>query len=396
MGRRDARERKILIVEDEAKISRLLEIELESEGYQVTKADNGLDALEAYRSQEVDLILLDVMLPGMSGIELLRRIRAHDSHTAVLLLTAKSSVEDKVSGLDLGANDYITKPFQIEELLARIRAALRLQGKPHPEEETAGDWLTAADLKLNEGTREVIRDGRRIDLTPREFDLLVYLLKNKRQVLNREQILAAVWGTIITVIPTSLMYTYVTSAKNRSWRHARAHSHRSRRRLRAERDPMKLSSKIHLYSSVLMAAILIVMNLSVYYVFSKMTVDSQLEQAEAEAGSIVRSIAHSVATIPIDDLLRSYVPADGKIQFVPADSKAKSPYVTSSGEDMDELKLPYNANKQVEQIRYEGMRYVLVSLPVIWSDGAVYNIQFPAALPLRWRRCRCCGSCWWP
>jgi len=185
---------KVLIVEDEAKISRLLEIELESEGYQVTKADNGLDALEAYRSQEVDLILLDVMLPGMSGIELLRRIRAHDSHTAVLLLTAKSSVEDKVSGLDLGANDYITKPFQIEELLARIRAALRLQGKTHPEEEAAGEWLTAADLKLNEGTREVIRDGRRIDLTPREFDLLVYLLKNKRQVLNREQILAAVWG----------------------------------------------------------------------------------------------------------------------------------------------------------------------------------------------------------
>lgn len=185
---------KILIVEDEAKISRLLEIELESEGYQVTKADNGLDALEAYRSQDVDLILLDVMLPGMSGIELLRRIRAHDSHTAVLLLTAKSSVEDKVSGLDLGANDYITKPFQIEELLARIRAALRLQGKQDPDEQAAGEWLTAADLKLNEGTREVIRDGRRIDLTPREFDLLVYLLKNKRQVLNREQILAAVWG----------------------------------------------------------------------------------------------------------------------------------------------------------------------------------------------------------
>ncbi|MGV2787745.1 response regulator, partial [Clostridium perfringens] len=112
----------------------------------------------------------------------------------VLLLTAKSSVEDKVSGLDLGANDYITKPFQIEELLARIRAALRLQGKQEPKEQAAGEWLTAADLKLNEGTREVIRDGRRIDLTPREFDLLVYLLKNKRQVLNREQILAAVWG----------------------------------------------------------------------------------------------------------------------------------------------------------------------------------------------------------
>ncbi|GAB6927647.1 two-component system response regulator YkoG [Paenibacillus sp. JCM 10914] len=185
---------RILIVEDEEKISRLLEIELTSEGYQVTKAFTGPDALEAYRSREVDLILLDVMLPGMSGIELLRRIRAQDTHTAVLLLTAKGSVEDKVSGLDLGANDYITKPFQIEELLARIRAALRLQGTQRMEEVEQGEWLAAADLKLNERTREVLRDGRSIELTPREFDLLVYLLKNKRQVLSRDQILAAVWG----------------------------------------------------------------------------------------------------------------------------------------------------------------------------------------------------------
>lgn len=185
---------KILIVEDEAKISRLLEIELESEGYEVAKADNGLDALSAYRSGSFDLILLDVMLPGMSGIELLRRIRSQDTHTIVLLLTAKSSVEDKVSGLDLGANDYITKPFQIEELLARIRAALRLQGPRQNENEPGGEWLVAGDLKLHEGTREVIRAGTLIELTPREFDLLVYLLKNQRQVLNRDQILGAVWG----------------------------------------------------------------------------------------------------------------------------------------------------------------------------------------------------------
>ena len=185
---------KILIVEDEAKISRLLEIELESEGYEVAKADNGLDALSVYRSGSFDLILLDVMLPGMSGIELLRRIRSQDTHTAVLLLTAKSSVEDKVSGLDLGANDYITKPFQIEELLARIRAALRLQGMRQNDIEPGGEWLSAGDLKLHEGTREVVRAGMKIELTPREFDLLVYLLKNQRQVLNREQILAAVWG----------------------------------------------------------------------------------------------------------------------------------------------------------------------------------------------------------
>lgn len=183
----------ILIVEDEEKISRLLEIELEIEGYRVARAGNGIDALEAYRAGGWDLILLDIMLPGMSGIELLRRIRAQDADTPVILLTAKGSVEDKVSGLDLGANDYMTKPFIIEELLARIRATLRLRTSNHsnvPETQ----WLIAADLKVNGGTREVVRGQDEIELTPREFDLLVYLLKNKRQVLNREQILEAVWG----------------------------------------------------------------------------------------------------------------------------------------------------------------------------------------------------------
>lgn len=183
----------ILVVEDEAKIARLLQIELECEGYQVEISSNGLDALERYRAGGFDLILLDVMLPGISGIELLRRIRANDSHTAILLLTAKSSVEDKVSGLDLGANDYITKPFQIEELLARIRAALRLRSTP-TESNVDKQWLETADLKLNMATREVMRDGTPIELTPREFDLLVYLMQNKRQVMNREQIVEAVWG----------------------------------------------------------------------------------------------------------------------------------------------------------------------------------------------------------
>jgi DNA-binding response OmpR family regulator len=182
----------ILVVEDEEKIARLLEIELEYEGYMVTKAMDGLDALALYRSQPWDLILLDVMLPELSGIELLRRIRANDLQTPVLLLTAKSSVEDKVSGLDLGANDYITKPFQIEELLARVRAALRFKRNEQIEAET--DWLTIADLRLNEKTREVVRGDDTIELTPREFDLLVYFMHNKRQVLNRDQIIEAVWG----------------------------------------------------------------------------------------------------------------------------------------------------------------------------------------------------------
>lgn len=183
----------ILVAEDEAKIARILEIELEFEGYRVTKAMDGFQAMELYRTESWDLIILDIMLPGFSGIEILRRIRSKDKQTPILLLTAKSSVEDKVSGLDLGANDYITKPFQIEELLARIRAALRVKTAA-AEKTPAINCLEVSDLKLNEKTREVSRGDQSIELTPREFDLLVYLMTNKRQVLNREQILEAVWG----------------------------------------------------------------------------------------------------------------------------------------------------------------------------------------------------------
>ena len=184
----------ILVVEDEEKILRLLELELEYEGYEVGKAEDGLQAFELFMSRKWDLVLLDIMLPGISGIELLRRIRSHDTNTPVILLTAKSSVEDKVSGLDLGANDYITKPFQIEELLARIRVALRVKPMEEAKEEEPSNTLQIADLQVNEQTREVIRGDEYIELTPREFDLLVYLLKNKRLVLNREQIIEAVWG----------------------------------------------------------------------------------------------------------------------------------------------------------------------------------------------------------
>lgn len=183
----------MLVVEDERKIARLLEIELESEGYLVRLAPDGNEGWEQFQKGSMSLILLDVMLPGMSGIELLRRIRAVDETIPVLLLTAKNSVEDKVSGLDLGANDYLTKPFEMEELLARIRAALRLTSKIIQKDEP-GEWLTAADLKLNPETREAFRDGQPIPLTQREFDLLAYLLKNKRIVLSRSQILSEVWG----------------------------------------------------------------------------------------------------------------------------------------------------------------------------------------------------------
>src|SRR5690606_11996271 len=141
---------RILVVEDEEKIARVLELELTYEGYEVEKAKTGYEALEKYREGNWDLILLDIMLPEMSGIEILRRIRKGDSITPVILLTAKDSIEDKVTGLDLGANDYITKPFQIEELLARIRVALR--NNKVFEEEASEEWLQFQDLKLHEGT----------------------------------------------------------------------------------------------------------------------------------------------------------------------------------------------------------------------------------------------------
>ncbi|WP_044478100.1 response regulator transcription factor [Paenibacillus antibioticophila] len=188
----------ILVVEDERKIARLLQIELESEGYAVSLAPDGVEGWAAYKAGGIALVLLDVMLPGISGIDLLQRIRAVDAETPVIMLTAKGSVTDKVTGLDLGANDYVTKPFDMEELLARIRVLLRkapstngtrAAGEPDPDE-----WLCAADLRLNEATRQVERAGREIVLTQREFDLLAVLLRHKRLVLGREQLLNQVWG----------------------------------------------------------------------------------------------------------------------------------------------------------------------------------------------------------
>lgn len=178
-------------MEDEEKIARVLQLELEYEGYSVTIKQNGTEGLDAAAEGGYSLVLLDVMLPGLSGLEVLRRLRKTDSQTPVILLTARDSIPDKVTGLDIGANDYVTKPFEIEELLARIRAALRQNGT---KTEDIGTFLTYDDLRVNEKTREVRRGDKEVELTPREFDLLVYMLKHPQQVLTREQILSSVWG----------------------------------------------------------------------------------------------------------------------------------------------------------------------------------------------------------
>ena len=181
----------ILVVEDEEKIARVLELELEYEGYKVVKACDGLEGMRQFREQSWELILLDVMLPGMSGVDLLRRIRAGGGQTPVIMLTAKDKSEDKVKGLDLGANDYVTKPFQIEELLARIRAALRTKIIPAADNQGT---MRLADLTVDEATHEIYRGNERLELTAKEFSLLAYFMHNQRQVLSREQLLEHVWG----------------------------------------------------------------------------------------------------------------------------------------------------------------------------------------------------------
>lgn len=186
---------KILVIEDEENIARVLQLELQFEGYIADVAHTGTEGLIKYREGKYDLILLDLMLPEMHGLDVLKRIRATEHSTPVILLTAKSEVEDKVKGLDLGANDYVTKPFEIEELLARIRVAIRFS-KPNAKgkEETDEHLQSYGGLSIHEKTREVLYNGKQVDLTPREFDLLLYLLKHPKQVLTREQILEAVWG----------------------------------------------------------------------------------------------------------------------------------------------------------------------------------------------------------
>ena len=179
---------RILLVEDEENLAKFIQMELSYEGYEVQVASDGLSGLMAARDQEPDLILLDWMLPGLTGVEVCRRLRATGSFVPVVLLTAKDEVGDRVTGLDAGADDYVVKPFSIEELLARVRAHLR---RNQPQE---SDALQFQDLSLNRKTREVMRGNRGIELTAKEFDLLDYLIAHPRQVLTRDRILEEVWG----------------------------------------------------------------------------------------------------------------------------------------------------------------------------------------------------------
>ena len=193
---------KLLVVEDEEKLARFVELELAHEGYQVTKAFNGRDALTEALKNDYDLILLDIMLPGLNGLEVLRRLQK-EKETPVILLTARDAVMDKVSGLDAGAVDYITKPFAIEELLARIRAALKRtsviqngirQGNAPASPASEEGLLTWGPLTLSVLRHEVRYGGHEISLTNREFMMLRTLLENQEIVLSRDTLLERVCG----------------------------------------------------------------------------------------------------------------------------------------------------------------------------------------------------------
>lgn len=178
---------KILLIEDEEKMARMVELELKHEGYAVEKAFDGVSGLAAAEKGGFDLVLLDIMLPGLSGMEVLRRLR-RTSNVPVILLTARDAVMDKVSGLDSGADDYITKPFAIEELLARLRAALR------KKQSVVRQVYSAHGVELDAQRHEVRVRGQSVELTLREFELLRFLLENKGQVLTRDTLLERVWG----------------------------------------------------------------------------------------------------------------------------------------------------------------------------------------------------------
>ncbi|MEF2245850.1 MULTISPECIES: response regulator transcription factor [unclassified Paenibacillus] len=216
---------RVLVVEDETGIARVLQLELEHEGYIVGVAADGRTGYEMATNEEWHLMLLDVMLPEMSGIEVLRLVRQAGNTVPIILLTARDTVPDKVSGFEHGANDYITKPFAMEELLARVRNILRIF-QQHPRESEGSDTIKLGDLTIELRSRKVFRKDILIELTPREFELLVYLVENKNEEKSREDILSEVWGYDF-IGETNLVDVYIRYLRqklDKGYRHKLIHT----------------------------------------------------------------------------------------------------------------------------------------------------------------------------
>ena len=187
---------KILVVEDDVTIQDMVAYNLERDGYEVITKSDGAEGLEAARNEQPDLIVLDLMLPKMSGLDVCRILRPEYS-MPIIMLTARDNLADKIQGLELGADDYLTKPFSMRELRARVQAALRredLSGQSTPHPKTESSSLVAGDIFVNLIGHEVQLDGKKISMRPREFDLLEYLIRHAGQALTREMILESVWG----------------------------------------------------------------------------------------------------------------------------------------------------------------------------------------------------------
>lgn len=192
LRRPDGSPLRILAVDDEQMLTDLLAMALRMEGWEVRTASSGLEAIQTAREFEPDALVLDIMMPDLDGMAVLKRLRESGSLVPVLFLTAKDAVGDRVAGLTAGGDDYVTKPFSLEEVIARLRAIIRRTG--HASTDDGQSILRVADLSLNEDSHEVARDGVEIELTATEFELLRYLMRNERRVLSKAQILDRVWS----------------------------------------------------------------------------------------------------------------------------------------------------------------------------------------------------------
>ncbi len=191
MRRADGNPINVLVVDDEAVLAEMVSMALRYEGWNIATAGDGTSALESARTQRPDVVVLDVMLPDMSGLDVLRKLREQNPQLPVLLLTAKDAVEDRIAGLTAGGDDYVTKPFSLEEVVLRLRALLRRTGVTT---EDSGAQLVVGDLVLNEDSHEVTRAGEPISLTSTEFELLRFMMRNSKRVLSKAQILDRVWS----------------------------------------------------------------------------------------------------------------------------------------------------------------------------------------------------------
>jgi DNA-binding response OmpR family regulator len=199
---------KILIVEDEHRIATSIKKGLEQERFSADVAYTGTDGYDLASTESYDVIILDVLLPGMDGVALCRKLRDHDVHTPILMLTAKGQTQDKIMGLDNGADDYLTKPFSFEELLARIRALAR---RP---QQTTTTILTVADLTIDTISFAVKRAGKSINLSSKEFMLLVYLVKNANKIMTKDQIISHVWDYDADILPNTIE-VYIRNLRNK-------------------------------------------------------------------------------------------------------------------------------------------------------------------------------------